>query len=109
MANLSSGQEVSEQEKMSDLILELKKENEYLKQQNLILQSTLKEINITDIIKILEEHGQDLVPILQNSPLILQSNKLECLYLATPFQPSQSFAKAHPWNVHHDPQPTEIL
>ena len=76
MANLSSGQEVSEQEKMSDLILELKKENEYLKQQNLILQSTLKEINITDIIHILKEHQKDLVTMSLTLLLILKTNSL---------------------------------
>ncbi len=66
MTNLSSGQEIVPQEKKPEGISELKKENEFLKQQILLLQSTLKEINITDIIKILEEHEKDLVTKLLN-------------------------------------------
>ncbi len=75
MTNLSSEQEVGPQEKMSEAISEMKKENELLKQQNLLLQSTPKEINITDIIKILEQHEKDLVTMLLTLSLILKTNK----------------------------------
>jgi len=76
MTNLSSGQEIGPQEKTSEAIIELKKEVELLKQQNLLLQSTLKEINITDIIHILKEHQKDLVIMSLTLLLILKTNSL---------------------------------
>ena len=76
MTNLSSGQEIGPQEETAEAFIELKKEVELLKQQNLLLQSTLKEINITDIIHILKEHQKDLVIMSLTLLLILKTNSL---------------------------------
>ena len=53
----------SQSDDQLQMIQDLRRELDLLKEKNLILESRLKEMNITDIVRVLEEHGEDLTDL----------------------------------------------